>query len=413
MRKVIARMAHVNFWAFLFSYTHEGFYDMRSAVGYHVDRDIVPCATQTSKTNFGFNSLLLVIFDWTLVANACCFSDIYNLCSAFCLFFDGFFRSSFGFCRSGGLWIGAKKLHKVLRMVVSTNGGDWIHGAWNVEGWGLVGYPNNVLDNVRLQRFSNWPLKEFSGSSGINNQFSVCYCHFLRKLCSYKSLLEWRHSASFWLSFGQVLSPTAWGCVAGARNHETKAWGRGRYDPRSQWKTTESLVRNEEINPNWVYTKLFPTWGGVKTLLSTNQWHEHVLFMFFPTCQVRVVRFYVSRLLLLLLLLVLLVPNCDPVSSGPQPRSCEFSVPCRTSTAMMWGDMSERMSEDVSERMSKDMPKRMSDIMPERMSERLSKDMSERMLEDCLQSVREVESNRTHFRRWVVCLPSPDTIGLT
>ena len=79
---------------------------------------------------------------------------------------------------------------------------------------------------------------------------------------------------------------------------------------------------------------------------------------FFPTCQVRVVRFYVSCLLLLLLplllllvllllllllvLLVLLVvssssSNCDPRSTafpaGPQPRSSTPSVPCRTSTA--------------------------------------------------------------------------------
>ena len=83
------------------------------------------------------------------------------------------------------------------------------------------------------------------------------------------------------------------------------------------------------------------------------------LFWFFPTCQVRVVRFYVScllllpllllllllvLLLLLLLLLVLLVllvvssssSNCDPRSTvfaaGPQPRSSTPSVPCRTST---------------------------------------------------------------------------------
>ena len=54
-------------------------------------------------------------------------------------------------------------------------------------------------------------------------------------------------------------------------------------------------------------------------------------------------------------------------------------------------DMSERMSEDMSERMSKDMSERIS----EDMSERMSKDMSERML----QSVCEVESNRTYFRR--------------
>ena len=77
----------------------------------------------------------------------------------------------------------------------------------------------------------------------------------------------------------------------------------------------------------------------------------------FPTCQVRVVRFYVScllllplllllvLLLLLLLLLVLLVlvlsssssSSCDLRSTafpaGPQPRSSTPSVPCRTSTA--------------------------------------------------------------------------------
>ena len=67
--------------------------------------------------------------------------------------------------------------------------------------------------------------------------------------------------------------------------------------------------------------------------------------------------------------------------------------------------MSERMSEGMSERMSED--------ISEDMSERMSKDMSERTSEDCFQSVCEVESNRTHFRRWVVCLPSPDPIRLT
>ena len=82
------------------------------------------------------------------------------------------------------------------------------------------------------------------------------------------------------------------------------------------------------------------------------------LFLFrcsFPTCQVRVVRFYVSLfsfssssppppLLLFRLVVYLLRPcdvpdlNRDPVSSvwraGPQPRSCEFSVASRTSTAI-------------------------------------------------------------------------------
>ena len=55
--------------------------------------------------------------------------------------------------------------------------------------------------------------------------------------------------------------------------------------------------------------------------------------MFFPTCRVRVVRFYVSCVLLVLLVLLL---NCDPrrtvFSVGPQPRPSMLSVPCRTST---------------------------------------------------------------------------------
>ena len=69
-------------------------------------------------------------------------------------------------------------------------------------------------------------------------------------------------------------------------------------------------------------------------------------YLLFPTCQVRVVRFYVSCLLLPLLLLrsclLLLVlsssssSNCDPRSTafpaGPQPRPSPPSVPCRTST---------------------------------------------------------------------------------
>ena len=75
--------------------------------------------------------------------------------------------------------------------------------------------------------------------------------------------------------------------------------------------------------------------------------------------------------------------------------------------------MPERISEDMSERMSKDMSERMSEDISEDMSERMSKDMSERTSEDCFQSVCEVESNRTDFRRWVVCLPSPDPIRLT
>ena len=57
--------------------------------------------------------------------------------------------------------------------------------------------------------------------------------------------------------------------------------------------------------------------------------------MFFPTCQVRVVRFYVSCLLLSSSPLLLLL-NRDPrrtvFSVGPQPQPSTPSVPCRTST---------------------------------------------------------------------------------
>ena len=57
---------------------------------------------------------------------------------------------------------------------------------------------------------------------------------------------------------------------------------------------------------------------------------------FFPTCHVRVVRFYVSCLLLSSSPLLLLLLNHDPrrtvFSVGPQPRPSTPSVPCRTST---------------------------------------------------------------------------------
>ena len=83
--------------------------------------------------------------------------------------------------------------------------------------------------------------------------------------------------------------------------------------------------------------------------------HWFYVRVWFPTCQVRVVRFYVSCLLLLLLLLLLSLssssscstatrdPQCSlpdlnreyprPVfPAGPQPRPSTPSVPCRTST---------------------------------------------------------------------------------
>ena len=67
-------------------------------------------------------------------------------------------------------------------------------------------------------------------------------------------------------------------------------------------------------------------------------------FLLFRTRQVRVVRFYVSLLLLLFVLLLRLLLRRLAVSSEPrpsalcvpcrsQPRSSALSVPCRTSTA--------------------------------------------------------------------------------
>ena len=68
--------------------------------------------------------------------------------------------------------------------------------------------------------------------------------------------------------------------------------------------------------------------------------------VFFPTCQVRVVRFYVSLFSFSDVLSSsplssssLSDLNRDPVSSvwraGPQPRAREFSVACRTPTAIL------------------------------------------------------------------------------
>ena len=62
----------------------------------------------------------------------------------------------------------------------------------------------------------------------------------------------------------------------------------------------------------------------------------YIYIYIFPTCQVRVVRFYVSCLLLSSSPLLLLLLNRDPrrtvFSVGPQPRPSTPSVPCRTST---------------------------------------------------------------------------------
>ena len=68
----------------------------------------------------------------------------------------------------------------------------------------------------------------------------------------------------------------------------------------------------------------------------------------------------------------------------------------------MSGDMPERMSKRVPEEMSDRMSGRMSERMPEGMSEDISERRSKHMSADCFQSVCEVESNRSHFRRCVV-----------
>ena len=110
--------------------------------------------------------------------------------------------------------------------------------------------------------------------------------------------------------------------------------------------------------------------------------------------------------------------NRDPVSSvwraGPQPRSCEFSVACRTSTAILWVQCgvpdlnrdpvrsvwragpqprSESMSEDKSERMSEDMSERSS----ERMSEKgCQKECSKICQKECQKEVGRTRSSGRH-----------------
>ena len=61
----------------------------------------------------------------------------------------------------------------------------------------------------------------------------------------------------------------------------------------------------------------------------------YLYILFFPTCQVRVVRFYVSGLVLSSSPLLLLLNHEHPrpvFPAGPQPRPSPPSVPCRTST---------------------------------------------------------------------------------
>ncbi len=123
----------------------------------------------------------------------------------------------------------------------------------------------------------------------------------------------------------------------------------------------------------------------------------YIYIYLFPTCEVRVVRFYVSLLLLLLLLLfvflflLLLLFLRRRGSVRSLPRAATSSVPCRASTATICAqcslpDLNRDPLHSVfpagpqpRDRMSDRMSERMSEEMSERMSERMSKDMSERM----------------------------------
>ena len=84
--------------------------------------------------------------------------------------------------------------------------------------------------------------------------------------------------------------------------------------------------------PNVSPDRKSPMLDGWITLFYWSQ----ITHIFFPACQVRVVRFYVSCLLLSSSPLLLLLLNRDPrrtvFSVGPQPRPSTPSVPCRTST---------------------------------------------------------------------------------
>ena len=105
-----------------------------------------------------------------------------------------------------------------------------------------------------------------------------------------------------------------------------------------------------------------PKFTAVSILAWQNPPNSVYIGQFFPTCQVRVVRFYVSCLVLLLLVLLLLLLssppplvvllvlllNCDSRSTvfsvGPQPRPSTPSVPCRTSTTTITASVPCRTS---------------------------------------------------------------------
>ena len=96
------------------------------------------------------------------------------------------------------------------------------------------------------------------------------------------------------------------------------------------------------MDPSWdMECQTWSLFGCMCTIIGYG--HGMIIMIYFPTCQVRVVRFYVSCLVLLLLLLssppplvvlLVLLLNCDSRSAvfsvGPQPRPSTPSVPCRT-----------------------------------------------------------------------------------
>ena len=98
---------------------------------------------------------------------------------------------------------------------------------------------------------------------------------------------------------------------------------------RPQWEPTRAqVVGNLPTRPT-------PVWFCLRRCL-----RGYSPGSFSPPVRWGLLRFYVSCLLLRLLFFSSSSSNCDDVSSvslaGPQPRSCEHSVPCRTSTAIVW-----------------------------------------------------------------------------
>ena len=166
--------------------------------------------------------------------------------------------------------------------------------------------------------------------------------------------------------------------------------------------------------------KVVRWWLSMYIFLNLLIFYDIITLDFFPTCQVRVVRFYVSCLVLLLLLssppplVVLLLslssssscstatrdPQCSlsdlnhdhprPVfPAGPQPRPSTPSVPCRTSCRKIKCQIEcqkicqvecQKICQKICQiDMPEDIPEDMPDRMPENMSEYTPEDMPDRM----------------------------------